>query len=207
MKYIEFKNEFSDIPIINILTLSSLFKNEISLRSNINKWTKKKYLYRLKNNLYVFNENDAKIKVSRLFIANNLYFPSYISLEYALYYYSFIPENVYEMTSITTLKTKIFKNKFGIFSYTNINKKLFFGITNIKDENNYNIIIANPEKAILDFVYFRFFKRKKTEEIEEFIEKNRLQNLQLINKKILGEYLKNYNERFKKEINKIIKVN
>ncbi len=206
MKYIEFKNKFADLPIINISTIKSIEKNVISLKNNINKWVKKEYLYKLKNNLYILNKMDRKIQVNSLFVANNLYFPSYISLEYALFYYGLIPETVYEITSITTLKTRIFENILGRFSYSSIKKDLFWGIKTIKDENNFNILIATPEKAILDFFYFRYFRYKKTETLINFINKNRFQNLSQINKKVFKNYLKKYDDKFKKSIKDFMEI-
>lgn len=197
MKYIEFKNSYQNTPIINISSLEGDEDNGLSLRDNINKWGKKGYIYRLKNNLYTLNDNDRKIGVSRLFIANYIYTPSYVSLEYAMYHYGLIPENVYEMTSVTTVKTAKFENYFGVFSYSNIKLDLFFGYAAQKDENDMNVVIAVPEKALLDFIYLRFCRRKAQGSIEGFIEKNRVQNLKTLNQDKYNKFLLKYPERYR----------
>ncbi len=201
MKYMEFKNSYQKTPVINISSLEGADIDSYSLRDNINKWTKKGYIYRLKNNLYTLNENDRKTGVSRFFIANYIYTPSYVSLEYAMYHYGLIPENVYEMTSVTTVKTAKFENHFGVFSYSNIKPDLFFGYTAFKDENDMRVVIATPEKALLDFVYLRFCRRKAQGALEGFIEKNRVQNLKTLDRKKYNEYVLKYPERHREVLN------
>jgi predicted transcriptional regulator of viral defense system len=195
MNYNAFKNSYQNTPVINISSLEGVDAGFHSLRDNINKWTKKGYIYRLKNNLYTLNENDRKTGVSRFFIANYIYTPSYVSLEYAMYHYGLIPENVYEITSVTTRKTGMFKNYFGAFSYSNVKLDLFFGYTAFKDENDMRAVIATPEKALLDFIYLRFCRRKSQGAIEGFIAKNRVQNLKILNRKKYNEYVLKYPER------------
>jgi predicted transcriptional regulator of viral defense system len=189
MKYLNFKNSYQNVPVFNISALEGAALNKSSIRDNINKWTRKGYLYRLKNNLYTLNDNDRKTPVSRFFIANYIYTPSYVSLEYAMYHYGMIPETVYEMTSVTASKTAVFKNHFGVFSYSTLKSALFFGVVPQKDENGMNVLVASPEKAFLDFIYLRYCRRSKTEPIEGFIEKNRVQNLKMLDKKVLNGYI------------------
>lgn len=88
---------------------------------------------------------------SREFIANQLVFPSYISLEYALSYHNLIPERVYQVTSITSKKTTEFENAFGVFTYHNLKPGLFFGYRGTEDENGLQVLIAEKEKALLDY--------------------------------------------------------
>lgn len=195
MNYNTFKNSFRNTPVINISSLEGVDTGSKSIRDNINKWTKKGYIYRLKNNLYTLNENDRKTGVSRFFIANYVYTPSYVSLEYAMYHYGLIPENVYEMTSVTTRKTAVFKNHFGTFSYSNVKFDLFFGYTAMKDENEMHVVIATPEKALLDFIYLRFCRRKSRGSIDEFVAKNRVQNLKTLDRKKYNKYVRKYPER------------
>jgi len=192
MTYIEFKNKYQNIPIINLASLKGTVKNPESLESNINKWVKKGYIHRLKNNFYVLNDNDRKVGLSRMFISNNIYAPSYISLEYALFYYGFIPETVFELTAVSLAKTARFENYYGFFSYSKIKHELFFGFLNIKDENNMTVFIAEPEKSILDFIYLRFCKRKKTGDIIEFLNKNRIQNIDKLDKNKYKRFAKKY---------------
>jgi len=192
MNYIGFKNRYQDTPVINLASLQGLSKNPVSLTSNVNKWVKKGYLYRLRNNLYALNDNDRKAGLSRLFIANNIYTPSYVSLEYAMFYHGLIPETVYEITSVSTAKTASFNNHFGVFTYSTIKKELFFGVLNVKDENSMPVFIAEPEKALLDFVYTRFCRGKNSADAGVFVKKNRVQNAGGLDKKKYSAYLMKY---------------
>lgn len=61
------------------------------------------------------------------YIANKIYKPSYISLQYALSHYGMIPEAVMQVTSVTSLKTMQFKNEFGEYFYQTVKPELMFG--------------------------------------------------------------------------------
>jgi len=200
MKYNEFKNRYHSTPVINVSNIEGLKDSGISLRDNIRKWVKKGYVYRLKNNLYTLNDNDRKTGLSRIFIANYLYAPSYVSLEYALFYHGMIPETVHEVTSASTAKTTSFKNHFGVFGYSTVKKELFFGYVPGKDEYGMPVLIAGPEKSLLDYIYLRFCRRKAQGTIEEFIGKNRLQNLDVLDKKKYHAYLLKYPGRCRKHL-------
>src|SRR3989337_1785203 len=78
-------------------------------------------LIRLKKGFFVIAEKINENPVPYEQIANLLYGPSYISLEWALSYYRMIPEGVYVVTSITANKTKTFNTALGSFDYAYLN--------------------------------------------------------------------------------------
>jgi hypothetical protein len=88
-----------------------------------------------------------------MFLANQLYPPSYVSTEYALAFYDIIPERVFDVTSVSTRKTNTFTNEFGHFVYQHIKQKGFTGFNMIQDEHGYACFVATPEKALVDFCY------------------------------------------------------
>lgn len=198
MKYIELLEKITS-PVFSIQDLKisgiSIFPYQIS------KLNKDKYIQKIKNGLYVFSNKKESIPTEHL--AFKIYNPSYISLEWALHYYGLIPEVVYNITSISTKATRKFKNDFGIFIYRNIKKELFWGYK--KEEKNGNIyLIAEPEKALLDYIYFNLSKIKNDDDIEE------LRLNPLLIKKLDLKKLKEYaiifkNEKIKEIILKIIK--
>lgn len=101
-------------------------------------------------------------------LANLLYGPSYISLEYALSYWGLIPEKVEEVTSMTNKRNKIFETPVGIFSYRYLeNTKFSIGIEWIPDDTG-PFLIAAKEKAICDRV--ALVKSLEINEMEEFLE-------------------------------------
>lgn len=92
---------------------------------------------------------------SRETLANLIYGPSCISLDYALSHYGLIPERVEVITSITPNRNKFFKTPVGNFSYRYIkNDKYYSGITFYQQDELHYSLIATKEKAIIDKLYF-----------------------------------------------------
>ena len=172
MQFVEFKQ---------ILEKYVLFsKNEINKympqfnKMNLIHWQQKGYIKKIRNNWYCFTDKEFTQAV--LFnIANKIYTPSYISLETALSFYGFIPEGVFLTTSISTLKTNQFDTFIGRFSYKSVKNNIFFGYKIIESENA-KFKIAEPEKAILDFLYFNS-KIKTDIDIQAF----RLNKMSIVN--------------------------
>jgi predicted transcriptional regulator of viral defense system len=124
-------------------------------RVKINDLLKKGDIVRVKKGLYVFGERWARQSYSRETLANLIYGPSYISLEYALSFYGLIPERVETVTSVTNKRKKIFHTPIGIFSYRYIHPDLFAVGTTLKTADKYHtILFATPEKALCDVLYF-----------------------------------------------------
>jgi len=109
---------------------------------------------KLRNGFYMLKDS----YVLPYFIANRLYQPSYISLEKALSYYSIIPETVYTITSITTKPTREFTTPTGVFSYQRIKREAFIGYVP-KEIEGITTLFAEPEKALVDYLYFVDLKK------------------------------------------------
>lgn len=149
MKYEIFRKNLIAKKIIETSDIYLLFPDFDSRR--LCEWQEKGYITKIINGFYLFT--DVEIDESVLMrIANVIYSHSYISFETALSYYGLIPEAVYQITSATTRKTKVFNTLQGSFGYRSISKNLFWGYT-VNPENGF--IIATPEKAILDYLYLR----------------------------------------------------
>ena len=72
-------------------------------------------LIRVKKGLYVFGEPYRRGNLSMEMLANMIYGPSYVSLEWALSYYGLIPEKVEEITSVTMKRKKKYDTPIGRF--------------------------------------------------------------------------------------------
>jgi predicted transcriptional regulator of viral defense system len=190
MTYTEFKNTFSKRPLISLANIATV----VALRRQLSRWQDKGLIIKLRRGIYVLNEHDRKIHPSRIFLANALCSPSYVSTEYALAYYDLIPEKVENVTSVTTKNVKKFTNIFGAFIYQHLKTDLFFGFKEIHDENKLPVFIAEPEKAVLDFIYLNLseFKGKDS---DIFAQSYRFQNLGLMKRKKLIEYARRYNNK------------
>ena len=193
MKYTTFKNTFSAFPLIASSQLYSVVKNRATFKVQLNQWLNKGLIIKLRKGLYLLNEHDRKINPSRIFLANALYSPSYVSTEYALGYYDLIPEKVEDVTSVSTKNVKRFKNIFGTFVYQHLKTGLFFGFKEILDENHLPVHIAEPEKAMLDFIYLNLASFKNQDQ-DVFALSYRLQNLDILKKAKLLAFAKKYNQ-------------
>ncbi|MDO8515793.1 MAG: type IV toxin-antitoxin system AbiEi family antitoxin domain-containing protein [bacterium] len=121
------------------------------------RYAKKGYIIRVKPGLYTFPDTPS---VPSLYIANKLYEPSYVSLQFALSYHRVIPETVYEITSITTKATQRFQTLGKTFSYRRIKRSAFTGYVSV-GQRGFTFLIADPEKAFVDLTYLRILKNKK----------------------------------------------
>jgi len=190
MKFNDFLKLYVDKPFVDSSTFA-LYGNAGDIRRQVNGWLKHGYLLPLKKGLYIFGEQYRKMPVSPLFIANFLVTPSYVSMEYALGYYGFIPEKVVSITSVTTKKTRIFKNAVGRFSYRTIKRNLFFGFTKV-ELNQDSFFIAQPEKALCDYLYLDSAALPREDYFEESM---RLQNTEKLSVKLLLSYKDKYDKR------------
>lgn len=125
-------------------------------------------------------------------IANRLYAPSYISFEYALARYGIIPESVYAVTSATTRITREFIVDSKSFTYSHIKKQAYRGYRTEKI-GGITVFIAEPEKALVDYLYFVDLKRKTLNE--------RL-NVRKLKKKTVIEYARVFG---RKSLMKLVK--
>lgn len=111
-------------------------------------------IIRVKKGLYIFGPNYRRRPYSREILANLIYGPSYISLEYALSYHGLIPERVEALTSVTTGRTRTFTTPVGVFKYHMIPLPAFqSGMTRVELDDGGAFLIATPEKALVDKIF------------------------------------------------------
>jgi len=142
-------------------TLRQLEKDEDSLNFNLKYWLKKGTVIYLKKGFYLLAEKWEKELNKDLYLeylANKLYEPSTLSLEYVMNKYSLLTEAVFGLTSITPKTTKRFTNSLGNFSYYSVSPPLFSGFE-IKKFYSAPVLIARKEKAVFDYLYLRFLKK------------------------------------------------
>lgn len=126
-------------------------------------------IIRVKKGLYVFGENYRKGVICKESLANLIYGPSYISLEYALSYYGLIPERVEQVTSITSQRSKSFETPLGVFAYEYLHPKIMaIGVNLIEADSLHQFLIATPEKAIADKISFHK-NLNSTEDVYSFV--------------------------------------
>ncbi len=108
-------------------------------------------IIRVKKGLYVFGPDYSREPFSRELLANLIYGPSYVSLDYALSYYGLIPERVETVTSVTCGKNRTFSTPVGRFTYWSIpldSYRIGFDIIQLDERRSF--LMATPEKALAD---------------------------------------------------------
>lgn len=109
----------------------------------------------IKRGLYVVGTKHRKEPVSRELISNLLYGPSYVSLEYALWWHGMIPEAVHVLTAVSMKRAQWFETSFGNFSYTQSFVPFYaIGIHSISHKNGISFLMAGREKALCDHIIF-----------------------------------------------------
>ncbi|MEE2960920.1 MAG: hypothetical protein VYA34_09255 [Myxococcota bacterium] len=165
--------KIADGEIIDYPFLMDLLGDYASPRDKITLLLKQGSLVRVKKGLYVFGELLAREPYSQKVLANLIYGPSYISLEYALSYHGLIPEGVSEITSVTPKRDKYFATPVGNFSYRYLHRKKYaMGIEQHDALDKYPYLIASAEKALVDLLLLRNPNIKDLEEMNEHLFEN-----------------------------------
>jgi predicted transcriptional regulator of viral defense system len=143
--------------IFNANDIRSLFGvSTVAISALLYRYKKQGFILQLKKGFYVFPD----ALPPDVYVANKIYTPSYISLEFALSYHGVIPETVYEITSVTTKATRRFETLGKVFSYRKIKKDAYTGYE-IQKQKGLSFNIANAEKAFVDTNYLRLMNGQK----------------------------------------------
>lgn len=151
MNYYEFKKTYSGQGVFSLNSIERSSDN--SLSSNLRRWKGEEKILRIRQGWYLFPDEAGKTDV-RMAAAGIIYSPSYLSLEYVLAWFEIIPETVLALTSVSTLKTAVFDTPIGYYSYRHISPDLFFGYKPLQPRDGLPCLMAFPEKALLDLLYF-----------------------------------------------------
>ena len=164
----------SDLPVkADYLLLEDNFSNYKNPKKKIFDLKKKNYLFQIKRGLY-FNLKSKLIETTSYeIIANSIYYPSYISLEWALQFYGLIMDRVNTVTSVTLKRSKDFKTPYAPFSFKHISKNRYpFGYVTKTNQAGESFLMARPEKALVDYINNKTknLKMNTSQDIEEFLE-------------------------------------
>lgn len=131
-------------------------KNYKNPRVKLNDLLKKKVLIRVKKGIYVFGENVASSPYSFEVLANMVYGPSYVSLEWACQFYRLIPEKVTTVTSVTPKRSREFQTPLGLFTYDHLAYDAYsVGFNLVKFTARQQALMASKEKALTDLLILR----------------------------------------------------
>lgn len=189
MNYIDFQIKLANYPLFSLTDMRKIF-DDFSYRQ-LDRWEKKGYLKKIKRGYYYFASRSVDLNFL-FYSGNKIYAPSYISLETALKYYGFIPEEIFQITSVGTKKTAAFETPIGNFNYKQIKPSLYWGYQLIDFETQ-KLLLAEPEKAILDYLYIN--SRLKTKNDFLGIRLNTDEFKSQVNISKFKIYLKSFNNK------------
>jgi len=110
-------------------------------------------LARLKRGIYIPGPRLQIATPEPFLLANHLAGPSYVSLQAALSWQGLIPERVYEISSVTTQKSKVYQTPAGKFTYTHLPLPYYaYGIQQVELAKDQSALVATAEKALCDLV-------------------------------------------------------
>lgn len=136
------------------LTLMEALKGYSKPRDKVTGLLGQGAIVRVKKGIYVFGSEVRRRPFSLELLANILYGPSYISLQYALARHGLIPEGVSEVTSVSLGRGKRFATPVGRFSYQTVPAGVFWmGVDRIELADGGACLMATPEKALADALY------------------------------------------------------
>ncbi|MFD3408636.1 hypothetical protein SKC37_08200 [Aquirufa sp. HETE-83D] len=179
--------EYVDQPI-STQVLLNLLRDYNRPYDKIMELVNKGDLVQLRKGLYITTSLISTHRPEPFLIANHLLGPSYISLDSALFYWGFIPERVFEITSVTNKPSKSFiLEKSTKYSFTHLPFAYYpLGIKSLQLTAKQTVLIASPEKCICDKVIttagvnLRSKKQAITFLVEDLrIEKDQLRKLNL----------------------------
>lgn len=188
-----------ETPYIDSQTLLKLLADYKKPREAILRMVKNEELIRLKNGFYLISEkitHGSATVIPFEQVANLLYGPSYVSMEWALSFYGLIPERVHTITSMTLGRNKEYHTSIGDFSYFILSSERYsIGITQKKSPDFVGgFLIASPEKALADTVFKTCKNLNKEQLKDELLESKRIdrQCFHELNKDLLEDIAKSY---------------
>ncbi|TAE46199.1 MAG: hypothetical protein EAZ89_20565 [Bacteroidetes bacterium] len=119
-------------------------------RKRLSQWQAHGYIRKIIREYYCFSDLPASTEA--LWLTSNVLAPSYVSLQSALGYYGFIPEGVFQITGVSTKRTRLLTDGSHQFMYRSLKPEMYWGYRLIPWQGR-NIRMAEPEKALLDLMY------------------------------------------------------
>jgi len=108
-------------------------------RDKITKLLRDNTIIRVKKGLYLHNREHIRGLPVKELLANLIYGPSYISLQFALSSYGMIPEVALQVSSVTLKKTKRYRTPVGEFIYSSVPRPYYLtGIELRTDSQGYS---------------------------------------------------------------------
>ncbi len=144
-----------DQVIFDYTALMDALKMYSRPRDKVSQLIRTGVITRIKKGFYCDNRKDMRALRVKETAANLIYGPSYISLQFALSRHGLIPETAVQVTSVTFKKTRRYHTPLGDFIYRSVSNAYYpYGIIRQGEAPGAPYLIACPEKAVIDMLYF-----------------------------------------------------
>lgn len=156
------------------LILMDVLKDYAYPRDKVTELLRKELIVRIKKGIYVFGKTFSRGALSREILANMIYGPSCVSLDYALHFHGLIPERVEAITSVTPNRARKFRTPLGMFIYRTVPLAGYAaGIDRNEMDSGRGFLIATPEKALADKIWEdRGFDIRTRQELRTYLFEN-----------------------------------
>jgi hypothetical protein len=176
--------------------LISLLKDYKRPNDKIHELLKSGILKSIKKGLYMIGSGLNGGRPESFLLANHILGPSYVSMDSSLSFYGLIPEQVFEISSMTVKASRKFNTEIGVFSYTKLPLPYYsFDIRSISlsGSKDQYAMIASPEKALFDKIITTsgLTLRSKKYVMTYLLENLRIDedNLRELNTKTMAEWI------------------
>jgi hypothetical protein len=117
----------------------------------VSEWKREGALEPLRRGLYLAGQPLRQGPACLPLLANHLYGPSCVSLDFALAWHGLIPEGVAEVTSVTPRPSRVLRNARGRFSYHHLPLRYYsVGQELGASDDGLSFLITSPAKALAD---------------------------------------------------------
>lgn len=170
MRAIEIIRSTISEEIFNFTQIADALRDYSKPKDALTALLRKEEILRVRKGLYVFGDFWRKKQINHRMLANLIYGPSLLSLEFILSDSGLIPEGVYEYTSISTGRSRVFNTPVGRYSYKQVSRSRFTAGSQLVTTTNGNYFAAIPIKALADKIWFdKRFKPTSPSSYEEYL--------------------------------------
>lgn len=140
-------------PVFSVADIQNIEPRDAARYALVKRAMKDGDLVQIKRGLYILSPPLRRQPLNCVSLANRLYYPSYVSMEYALSSHGWIPEGVAVVTSVTSKNPAVFDTPLGRFTYKRIPQAMFFCGVEAVSIDGESALQARPLKALADYVY------------------------------------------------------
>ena len=173
--------------VFTVKDLKKLFPGESNLKTAVKRLKDAGVIVSVARGMYSLQGKSLNIEK----LANQIYYPSYISFESALATYGVMNQGLYQITLATNRHSKKINLAGTICEYIKIKESLFFGFTLIK-----GVYLAEPEKAFLDELYLLTLGKRPVNYREWYLKE--------LDKTKIKKYLEAYGRRVREMVRKLL---